>query len=162
MARVELSVNLNRVEGDLEIALALEDGVVTEARTVGTLYRGFEQILHGRDVLHEPAEIDVALDLADDRGRAAIAGGIGGADAGLQVFGAGAVHCSQHMLALDLGQRGGPGVLAHPQLDALAIVFGQHRLVAAEGIGQGMTRRHGTQCCGVRVTRRCVPRTSVT
>ena len=48
MARVELSVNLNRVEGDLEIALALEDGVVTEARTVGTLYRGFEQILVGR------------------------------------------------------------------------------------------------------------------
>ncbi|OHX36222.1 hydrogenase [Methylomonas sp. LWB] len=48
MARVELNVNLNRVEGDLELALSLEDGVVVEARTVGTLYRGFEQILVGR------------------------------------------------------------------------------------------------------------------
>lgn len=48
MARVELNVNLNRVEGDLEIGLTLEDGVVTEARTIGTLYRGFEQIMVGR------------------------------------------------------------------------------------------------------------------
>ena len=48
MATVELNVNLNRVEGDLEIALTLEDGVVSEARTVGTLYRGFEQIMVGR------------------------------------------------------------------------------------------------------------------
>lgn len=48
MTRIEINVNLNRVEGDLEIALALEDGVVVEARTVGTLYRGFEQILFGR------------------------------------------------------------------------------------------------------------------
>jgi len=48
MARVELNINLNRVEGDLEIALALEDGVVAEARTIGTLYRGFEQIMVGR------------------------------------------------------------------------------------------------------------------
>mgnify|MGYP003344028652 CR=1 FL=1 len=42
------SVDLNRVEGDLEIRLVLEDGVVAEARTVGTTYRGFEQILVGR------------------------------------------------------------------------------------------------------------------
>lgn len=48
MARIELNINLNRVEGDLEIGLALEDGVVTEARTIGTLYRGFEQIMVGR------------------------------------------------------------------------------------------------------------------
>jgi hydrogenase large subunit len=48
MARVELNVSLNRVEGDLEIALVLEDGAVAEARTVGTMYRGFEQILMGR------------------------------------------------------------------------------------------------------------------
>lgn len=45
MARKQININLNRVEGDLEIALTLEQGVVTEARTVGTLYRGFEQIL---------------------------------------------------------------------------------------------------------------------
>jgi len=48
MATVNLNVNLNRVEGDLEIALTLEDGVVTEAKTMGTLYRGFEQIMVGR------------------------------------------------------------------------------------------------------------------
>lgn len=48
MARIELNVDLNRVEGDLEIGLLLEDGVVVEARTIGTMYRGFEQILVGR------------------------------------------------------------------------------------------------------------------
>ncbi|CCE25381.1 nickel-dependent hydrogenase large subunit [Methylotuvimicrobium alcaliphilum] len=48
MATIEVNINLNRVEGDLEIALVLDDGVVTEARTVGTLYRGFEQIMMGR------------------------------------------------------------------------------------------------------------------
>lgn len=48
MTTIDLNVNLNRVEGDLEIALKLQDGVVREARTVGTLYRGFEQIMVGR------------------------------------------------------------------------------------------------------------------
>lgn len=48
MARVEVNVELNRVEGDLTINLQLEEGVVVDARTVGTLYRGFEQILVGR------------------------------------------------------------------------------------------------------------------
>ncbi|MBL1257165.1 nickel-dependent hydrogenase large subunit [Methylocystis sp. Sn-Cys] len=48
MARVELNVSLNRVEGDLELAVTLDDGVVAEARTIGTMYRGFEQILIGR------------------------------------------------------------------------------------------------------------------
>ena len=48
MARVELNIDLNRVEGDLEIGLSVEDGVVVEARTVGTMFRGFEQIMVGR------------------------------------------------------------------------------------------------------------------
>lgn len=48
MARLELNVDLNRVEGDLEIGLVREDGIVVEARTIGTMYRGFEQILLGR------------------------------------------------------------------------------------------------------------------
>jgi hydrogenase large subunit len=48
MARREINVDLNRVEGDLEIGLTLDDGVVVEARTIGTMYRGFEQILLGR------------------------------------------------------------------------------------------------------------------
>ena len=38
----------NRVEGDLEVALDVVDGVVREARVCATLYRGFEQILLGR------------------------------------------------------------------------------------------------------------------
>jgi hydrogenase large subunit len=45
---LNLDVSLNRVEGDLEIGVTLEDGVVTEARCKGTLYRGFEQLLQGR------------------------------------------------------------------------------------------------------------------
>lgn len=48
MARVEVNLELNRVEGDLTIGVTLEDGVVVDARTMGTLYRGFEQILVGR------------------------------------------------------------------------------------------------------------------
>ncbi len=48
MARIELNVDLNRVEGDLSVNVTLEDGVVVEARTAGTMYRGFEQILLGR------------------------------------------------------------------------------------------------------------------
>jgi hydrogenase large subunit len=47
-SRLELNINLNRVEGDLEIAIALESGMVAEARVKGTLYRGFEQIMVGR------------------------------------------------------------------------------------------------------------------
>lgn len=38
----------NRVEGDLEVALDVEDGIVASARVTTTLYRGFEQILVGR------------------------------------------------------------------------------------------------------------------
>jgi hydrogenase large subunit len=48
MARVELNIDINRTEGDLELKLALEDNVVVDAWTVGTLYRGFEQIMIGR------------------------------------------------------------------------------------------------------------------
>lgn len=45
MTKKTVNVNLNRVEGDLEISLDTENGVITSARTVGTLYRGFEQIM---------------------------------------------------------------------------------------------------------------------
>lgn len=48
MVRKTLDIDLNRVEGDLEFQLDLEDGVVVDARCIGTLYRGFEQILIGR------------------------------------------------------------------------------------------------------------------
>ncbi|ACB94789.1 nickel-dependent hydrogenase large subunit [Beijerinckia indica] len=39
----------NRVEGDLEVRLEMEDGVVTAAFVNATLFRGFERILEGRD-----------------------------------------------------------------------------------------------------------------
>ena len=41
----------NRVEGDLEVSLDIADGVVREARVTATMYRGFEQVLPGRDPL---------------------------------------------------------------------------------------------------------------
>ncbi|HEY9079400.1 nickel-dependent hydrogenase large subunit [Magnetovibrio sp.] len=41
----------NRVEGDLEITLDIDGGVVREARVNASLYRGFEQILLGRPAL---------------------------------------------------------------------------------------------------------------
>jgi Ni,Fe-hydrogenase I large subunit len=39
----------NRVEGDLEVQLEVADGRVAAARVVAPMYRGFEQILLGRD-----------------------------------------------------------------------------------------------------------------
>ncbi len=39
---------LNRVEGDLEITIELEDDVVIDARSAGTMYRGFENFMVGR------------------------------------------------------------------------------------------------------------------
>ncbi len=39
----------NRAEGDLEVALEVVDGVVTEARVNAPLYRGFERMLLGKD-----------------------------------------------------------------------------------------------------------------
>jgi Ni,Fe-hydrogenase I large subunit len=41
-------VPLNRVEGDLEIQLEITDGTVTDARSIGTMFRGFETLLKGR------------------------------------------------------------------------------------------------------------------
>ncbi|MBI3670029.1 MAG: nickel-dependent hydrogenase large subunit [Acidobacteria bacterium] len=42
---------LTRIEGHLRMEAVVEDGVVVEARSGGTLYRGFEQVLVGRDPL---------------------------------------------------------------------------------------------------------------
>ena len=38
----------NRVEGDLEVHLDIADGAVRDAHVVSPMYRGFEQILHGK------------------------------------------------------------------------------------------------------------------
>jgi hydrogenase large subunit len=42
---------LTRIEGHLRVEVVVEDGAVVEARSGGTLYRGFEQILAGREPL---------------------------------------------------------------------------------------------------------------
>jgi len=49
--RQSLNIPLNRVEGDLELRVEIEDGVVTDARCAGVMYRGFENILAGRGSL---------------------------------------------------------------------------------------------------------------
>ena len=48
MARVTLDIDLNRVEGDLEFQVDLDGNRVVDARCIGTLFRGFEQLLIGR------------------------------------------------------------------------------------------------------------------
>ena len=40
---------VSRIEGHLRIEVTVDDGVVKDARTAGTLFRGFEIILQGRD-----------------------------------------------------------------------------------------------------------------
>ncbi len=48
---ITLNVPLNRVEGDLEIRVHLKDGVVEDAWSSGTLFRGFERLMEGREPL---------------------------------------------------------------------------------------------------------------
>jgi uptake hydrogenase large subunit len=50
MAAVDLFVSpLGRVEGDLDVRVTIEDGVVTSAWTEAAMFRGFEIILQGKD-----------------------------------------------------------------------------------------------------------------
>ena len=49
-AKVNLTVSpLGRVEGDLDLRVTINDGVVTEAWTEASMFRGFEIILKGKD-----------------------------------------------------------------------------------------------------------------
>jgi Ni,Fe-hydrogenase I large subunit len=48
MGQIKKIIPLNRVEGDLEIQLEIQDGVVREASSVGTMYRGIENLMRGR------------------------------------------------------------------------------------------------------------------
>ena len=50
MVKTAKSINipLNRAEGDLEIRVEVESGIVTEAWSSGTMYRGFEGMMQGR------------------------------------------------------------------------------------------------------------------
>ena len=47
--RRTIRMELNRVEGDMEVRLEVTGHDVTDAWCVGTMFRGFEQILAGRD-----------------------------------------------------------------------------------------------------------------
>lgn len=52
MARKKtINIPLNRVEGDIEIRVEVDDGVVLNSWSSGTMYRGFERILMGRGAL---------------------------------------------------------------------------------------------------------------
>ncbi len=48
MNKTRKVIPLNRVEGDLELQLEIEDHTVTLARSVGTMYRGIENLMTGR------------------------------------------------------------------------------------------------------------------
>lgn len=50
-APTTVTIPLNRVEGDLEVRVEVHGGVVTDAWSAGTMYRGFERILVGRGAL---------------------------------------------------------------------------------------------------------------
>ncbi|MDR0960483.1 MAG: nickel-dependent hydrogenase large subunit [Propionibacteriaceae bacterium] len=51
MSTIDLNVApLNRVEGDLDVRVIIEDGVVTDAWTQAMMFRGFETILRGKDI----------------------------------------------------------------------------------------------------------------
>jgi hydrogenase large subunit len=49
MGRRTIRGETNRVEEDVEIRLEVEDSTVVDAWCVGSTYRGYEQILLGRD-----------------------------------------------------------------------------------------------------------------
>ena len=51
MRDITLQVPLNRVEGDLDVQVKTEGGVVTDAWSSGIMYRGFENLLTGRAAL---------------------------------------------------------------------------------------------------------------
>jgi hydrogenase large subunit len=48
MAKLNKTIPLNRVEGDLELHLKLDDDTVCDVRSVGTMYRGIENLMKGR------------------------------------------------------------------------------------------------------------------
>ena len=50
-SKIIRGIPLNRVEGDLEIKVEVTDGVVTNAWSCGTMFRGFERILPGRGAM---------------------------------------------------------------------------------------------------------------
>ena len=48
MATIKIVDPVTRIEGHMKIEVTIDGGVVTDARSTGTLFRGFETILNGR------------------------------------------------------------------------------------------------------------------
>lgn len=46
-----MNIPFNRAEGDLEIRVEMKDGIVTDAWSAGTMFRGFEAMMKGRGAL---------------------------------------------------------------------------------------------------------------
>ena len=46
-----VQIPLNRVEGDLEVKVTIDNGVVTDAWMIGSMYRGIEKMMAGRAAL---------------------------------------------------------------------------------------------------------------
>ncbi len=46
-----MNIPLNRVEGDLEIRIEVDNGIITKAWSSGSMYRGFEEMMRGRGAL---------------------------------------------------------------------------------------------------------------
>ena len=50
MSTKELNISpVGRVEGDLDVKVFMEGGVVTRAHTQAAMFRGFEKIMEGKD-----------------------------------------------------------------------------------------------------------------
>ncbi len=46
-----INIPINRAEGDLEVKVEVKDGVIEEAWSSGTMFRGFEEMMRGRGAL---------------------------------------------------------------------------------------------------------------
>ena len=68
-----LDVPLNRVEGDLEIRVEVRDGVVVDAWSSGTMFRGFENMMVGRAPLDDIAGVAVPANAVRQRNVALMA-----------------------------------------------------------------------------------------
>ena len=124
---------------DMDIAGAVarrlrEQGI--EHADDGRVVRGFEQVFDGGQLLHHAREVGLALDFADDGGRAGFALRVGSADAlrqGLRAVGLQRLH---RVFAQDLAQGGGIGVGVQVQHQLLRRVLQQKLVAACKRVGQ--------------------------
>jgi Ni,Fe-hydrogenase I large subunit len=51
---------VTRIEGHLKIEVEVENGLVSDARLVGTMFRGLEQLVEGKDPRDVPYVVERA------------------------------------------------------------------------------------------------------